>query len=86
MKEFSCHKIELETLTRSNPQPDESIKTLAQEQYQRISVGDGRQYSRVTTQQRGRLTHHIAEIEGRCLSTPVSKQKVAAPILSHTAV
>ena len=31
MKEFSCHKIELETLTGTNPQPIESIKTLTQE-------------------------------------------------------
>jgi hypothetical protein len=54
MKEFSCHKkIELETLTGTNPQPKEGIKTLYKMTvYNLISAGDRRPYPRVLTQQR----------------------------------
>jgi hypothetical protein len=55
MKEFSCHKkIELETLTGTNPQPIEGIKPYTRRLcINLISAGDRRPYPRVLTQQRG---------------------------------
>jgi hypothetical protein len=57
MKEISCHKrIELETLTGTNPQPIEGIKPYIRRlRINLISAGDRRLYPKVLTQQRGLL-------------------------------
>jgi hypothetical protein len=87
MKEFSCHKIELETLTGTNPQPIESIKTLTQEDsikgfLQEIGGSTlGFQHSKEDdlhiTQQR---------LKAAVIALQIANKKAAAPILSHTAV